>query len=139
MTEKAPQNFANHVRFDPPFHFFVLPVTALTVIAAIVHLMQRPSWFVWLKPLCLSDQITAVIGRADHFKVRLQKRHHPFKYETMIVGNQHRRPRQGTPLFHDDQHCESKRPCPEPHLRIRSSSLHARAPPRLQQLGELTG
>lgn len=35
MGEKAPQNFANHVRLDPPFHFFVVPVTALTVVAGL--------------------------------------------------------------------------------------------------------
>ena len=28
MAEKLPQTLANHVRFQPPFHFFVLPVTA---------------------------------------------------------------------------------------------------------------
>ena len=39
MAEKLPQSFANHTRFDPPFHFFVLPVFAITVIIAIVHLV----------------------------------------------------------------------------------------------------
>jgi hypothetical protein len=28
-----PQAFANHVKFDPPFHFFVLPVLLANVIA----------------------------------------------------------------------------------------------------------
>lgn len=43
MAEKLPQSFANHTRFDPPFHFFVLPVFAITVIIAIVHLVMHPS------------------------------------------------------------------------------------------------
>ena len=30
MAEKVPQNFSNHTRFDPPFHFFILPVFAIT-------------------------------------------------------------------------------------------------------------
>jgi len=30
--EQPPQTFANHVRYDPPFHFFVLPVFAINVI-----------------------------------------------------------------------------------------------------------
>src|SRR6516164_6221403 len=93
---------------------------------------------VWLKPLCLGDQITSVVGRADHFEVRPQKRHHPFKYETMIVGNKHRRPRQGTLSFHD-QHCEPRVPCPDTDLRIRAQPTTLDPPPCWQQLGELTG
>jgi Family of unknown function (DUF6526) len=42
MAEKVPQNFANHTRWDPRFHFFVLPVFAISVIIAIVHLVKHP-------------------------------------------------------------------------------------------------
>ena len=34
MAEKVPQSLSNHARYDPPFHFFVLPVFAITVIIA---------------------------------------------------------------------------------------------------------
>ena len=34
----SPQSYAHHTRWDPPFHFFILPVFALAVIVAIVHL-----------------------------------------------------------------------------------------------------
>jgi len=37
MAEKKPQTFANHARFDPPFHFFLLPVFGLGVILALIH------------------------------------------------------------------------------------------------------
>jgi len=37
MAEKKPQTFANHARFDPPFHFFVLPIFALGVIFSLIH------------------------------------------------------------------------------------------------------
>ena len=33
----TPQSYAHHTRWDPPFHFFILPVFALAVIVAIVH------------------------------------------------------------------------------------------------------
>jgi Family of unknown function (DUF6526) len=36
------QTFSNHTRYDPLFHFFVLPVFAITLIATIVHLVRRP-------------------------------------------------------------------------------------------------
>jgi hypothetical protein len=34
----APQSYAHHTRWDPPFHFFILPVFVIALIAAIVHL-----------------------------------------------------------------------------------------------------
>lgn len=42
MSEKVPQNLANHHRLDPSFHFFILPVFALTLVFAIVHLVTHP-------------------------------------------------------------------------------------------------
>ena len=36
------QDFAHHTRWDPAFHFFVVPVFAITVIMTIVHLVRRP-------------------------------------------------------------------------------------------------
>ena len=43
MAEKKPQTFANHARLDPLFHFFVLPVFALSTLAAVVQFLWRPS------------------------------------------------------------------------------------------------
>jgi len=37
MAEKTPQTFANHTRFDPPFHFFLIPVFALALIMTLIH------------------------------------------------------------------------------------------------------
>jgi len=37
MAEKSPQTYANHTRFDPPFHFFVIPIIALGVVFACIH------------------------------------------------------------------------------------------------------
>jgi hypothetical protein len=42
MADSVSQNFSNHTRYDPLFHFFVLPVFAVTLIATIVHLVRRP-------------------------------------------------------------------------------------------------
>jgi len=33
----SPQSYAHHTRWDPPFHFFILPVFALAVILAVAH------------------------------------------------------------------------------------------------------
>jgi len=65
MAEKVPQNFSNHARLDPPFHFFILPVFALTVIIAIVHLAMHPglhsAWVV----------VFVLAAMAAVFKIRL--------------------------------------------------------------------
>ncbi|HKF01897.1 MAG TPA: DUF6526 family protein [Candidatus Sulfotelmatobacter sp.] len=37
MAEKAPQTFANHTRFDPLFHFFLVPIFGLGVILSLIH------------------------------------------------------------------------------------------------------
>lgn len=36
MAEK-PQTFANHTRFDPLFHFFLIPVFALGLLMSLIH------------------------------------------------------------------------------------------------------
>jgi len=36
----AEQNFSNHTKYVPPFHFFVLPVLALNLIWSIYHLWK---------------------------------------------------------------------------------------------------
>ena len=65
MAEKTPQTLANHTRFDPPFHFFVLPVFLITLIASIVHLVRHPGlcsgWFV----------VLALAAMTAAFKIRL--------------------------------------------------------------------
>ena len=73
MASPVAQNYANHVRFDPLFHFFALPVVGLTVIAAIVHAVQRPNWFsIWL--VVFSVAIVIVTLKARLYALRLQDR-----------------------------------------------------------------
>jgi hypothetical protein len=37
VSQQTPQTYANHTRFDPPFHFFLLPVFALGLILSLIH------------------------------------------------------------------------------------------------------
>ena len=37
MAATTPQTFANHTRWDPPFHFFIVPVFVLGLILTLVH------------------------------------------------------------------------------------------------------
>ncbi|HEX4486849.1 MAG TPA: DUF6526 family protein [Terriglobales bacterium] len=43
MSEKNPQNFANHARFDPLFHFIIVPIFLITWIMTVVTLVRRPA------------------------------------------------------------------------------------------------
>ncbi len=64
MAEK-PQNFAHHARFDPPFHYFVVPVFLLNVILAIIHVVRFPGGIsAWVLVLSIAALIAV-------FKIRL--------------------------------------------------------------------
>jgi hypothetical protein len=41
MAEKIPQTFANHVRFHPPFHFFLIPCSLVLLILTIVNVVRH--------------------------------------------------------------------------------------------------
>ena len=43
MAEKKAQSFGNHGRYDPLFHFFVLPVFGLSTLAAVALFLWHPS------------------------------------------------------------------------------------------------
>ena len=41
MPETTPQNYANHTRFDPKFHFFIIPVFVFTFLLSIWNLIKN--------------------------------------------------------------------------------------------------
>jgi hypothetical protein len=65
MADASPQSFAHHARYDPPFHFFVLPVFAISCIASIVYAIRRPGLCsVWVVVVTIAALVAV-------FKVRL--------------------------------------------------------------------
>ena len=76
----TPQNFANHARWDPPFHFFVLPVMLITIIGAGFHFLrhfdlQRPwdtAHNAWL--LIVVIAITLAIAKSRLYALKAQDR-----------------------------------------------------------------
>ncbi|MCU1268529.1 MAG: hypothetical protein JWM21_4847 [Acidobacteria bacterium] len=40
----TPQTFANHTRWHPPFHFFIMPVLLINFIWSVVDLFMQPGW-----------------------------------------------------------------------------------------------
>lgn len=66
-----PQNYSNHTRFDPPFHFFVLPVFAISLILTIVHLVRRPGLHsAWVVVFMLAALVAIFKIRLNALKVQ---------------------------------------------------------------------
>jgi Family of unknown function (DUF6526) len=73
MAEKVPQSLANHARFDPPFHFFVLPVFAITVIITLVHLVMHPGLHAaWLAVFSIAA--TTAVTKIRTYTLKVQDR-----------------------------------------------------------------
>ena len=71
MAERVPQSLSNHDRYDPPFHFFVLPVFAITVIVAIVDAFRHPGWgTAWLVVFAVAATTAVLKARAYALKVQ---------------------------------------------------------------------
>jgi len=73
MAEKKPQSFANHTRWDPLYHFFVLPVFFISVLGAIIHLVRHPGLHsAWL--FLLSVAATIAVLKSRFYASRVQDR-----------------------------------------------------------------
>lgn len=71
MAEKIPQTFANHARLDPPFHLFILPVFAISLIITIVHLIMHPGLHsAWVVVFILAAAIAVTKTRTYALKVQ---------------------------------------------------------------------
>ncbi|HSY35933.1 MAG TPA: DUF6526 family protein [Acidobacteriaceae bacterium] len=67
-----PQTFKNHMRFDPPFHFFILPVLLLNLIFSIYETIHRwpsfPHMHLWWIVMSLVLFVMAGIFRGYALK-----------------------------------------------------------------------
>jgi hypothetical protein len=73
MPEKKPQTFANHTRFDPPFHFFVVPVFLLLAIAGMVHFIWRPGLHSALL-FVVAVALATAVSKIRNYALRVQDR-----------------------------------------------------------------
>ena len=82
----TPQTFANHTRWQPPIHYFVLPVMLINVFWAVIVFVKDPNWnsgwwiivslallvlvfFVRLNPLKAQDRIIRLEERLRYQQV----------------------------------------------------------------------
>ena len=73
MSEKKPQTFANHARYDPPYHFFVLPVFFLLAIAGTIHFIRWPGWHSALM-FVVAVALATAVSKIRTYALRVQDR-----------------------------------------------------------------
>jgi hypothetical protein len=67
----ATQNFANHTRWHPPFHFFVLPVMLINFVWSVVEFVKAPGWNLgWWIVVSLALVMLAMYVRTYSLKVQ---------------------------------------------------------------------
>ena len=70
MTTTA-QTYANHTRWHPPFHFFVLPVMIINVVWSIVYFFISPGWNRgWAIVVSLALLVLASVARTNALKAQ---------------------------------------------------------------------
>ncbi len=70
MTTIA-QTYANHTRWHPPFHFFVLPVMIINVVWSIVYFFISPGWNRgWAIVVSLALLVLASVARTNALRAQ---------------------------------------------------------------------
>jgi hypothetical protein len=73
MAERTPQTLANHVRFDPPFHYFVIPVFAISWILSVVFLVRHPGFLhFWI--VIFNTALIVAVTRSRQYALKVQDR-----------------------------------------------------------------
>ncbi len=75
MAQSSSQNFSHHVRWDPLFHFFVLPVFVISLVGSFVHLYRRPGLHSAWMTIVMIAALVAI------FKIRL----YPLKVQDRVI------------------------------------------------------
>lgn len=73
MAERSPQMLANHVRIDPPFHYFVLPVFAISWIISLIFVVRHPNFLhFWI--VVFNTALLVAVTRFRQYALKVQDR-----------------------------------------------------------------
>jgi len=73
MADSKPQSLANHTKFDPWFHFFILPVAAISSVLALVNIFRDPTFTsVWL--FVISVAVVVAVFKIRLYSLKVQDR-----------------------------------------------------------------
>jgi hypothetical protein len=82
-----PQNLANHTRWQPPFHFFLVPVMLINVIWSIVLFVMSPGWNSgWWVVVSLALVVLTFLVRLNSLRVqdRLIRLEETIRYQQVL-------------------------------------------------------
>ena len=75
MSKSEPQNLKNHVRFDPPYHFFLTLISLASIVVSIVYAAHHFGFYsVWMVVVALAAFVAL-------FKLRL----YPLKVQDRVI------------------------------------------------------
>jgi len=74
MSKPDTQNLKNHARFDPLFHFVLLPIFLLNVAAAITHAVRHPHFYIVWWYVVLSIAGLFALTKVRIYALRVQDR-----------------------------------------------------------------
>jgi hypothetical protein len=73
MAQTTEQNFSNHTRLDPPYHFVLLPLIVVIVVMAVTMVIRHPgSDTIWM--LLVSLALVLAAFKARTYPLRAQDR-----------------------------------------------------------------
>jgi hypothetical protein len=87
----APQSYANHARFDPMFHFFLLPVLLINLIVTIVILIREWPHHIplhgWVIVMALALIILAGVARSSALRAqdRIIRLEESLRYQRVLT------------------------------------------------------
>lgn len=73
MAEKAPQSYANHTRFDPGFHFVLVPLALAAFIISIIVMVHHPGLRASLG-IVLALGFLLAAGKSRAYSLKVQDR-----------------------------------------------------------------
>lgn len=86
----APQAYANHTRWHPIFHFFLVPVMAINLIWSIVLCYQNPGWTQWWWTIVsIALVVMMFLVRTNSLKVqdRLIRLEEQLRYQRLLTSD----------------------------------------------------
>jgi hypothetical protein len=67
----TPQTFANHARWQPPFHYFVVPVLLINVVWSVITFVKIPTWNSgWWIIVSVALAVMAFLVRVNSLRVQ---------------------------------------------------------------------
>ena len=73
MASTTPQTYANHARFDPPFHFFLLPLGLAAIILSVIRIVTHPGIASTLGVI-LAIGFVMIAAKARSYALKVQDR-----------------------------------------------------------------